>query len=267
MWALVGRPPPAAWGWSATAAVGPLPARMRLEVQRPELVQAQDHIGVAGLAVLGGPAPLLEPTHDHHAATLGQRLGGMLGLVAPDDDGEERRLLVPATRHGHPEHGPGDAALGVADLGLVGEVAGEADAGLGHGVPLPGAWPGGLPCPWTRGTVDTVACQLGHQGQATEPTKSAMHQARRPWVGSGAGLVGGALAAGGRACQHRPARSLHPGRGGRSRLPPREPLAARPRLSRLGSRPPLVVASALAGLAAGTTPQRDCGAARRCGRR
>jgi hypothetical protein len=30
-------------------------------------------------------------------------------------------------------------------------------------------------------------------------------------LGSGAGLVGGALAAGGRACQHRPARSLHYG--------------------------------------------------------
>ena len=30
-------------------------------------------------------------------------------------------------------------------------------------------------------------------------------------VGSGAGLVGGALAAGGRACQHCPAKSLHPG--------------------------------------------------------
>src|SRR5206468_453706 len=30
--------------------------------------------------------------------------------------------------------------------------------------------------------------------------------------------------AGGRACQHRPARSLHPGRGGRTRLPPRGPL-------------------------------------------
>src|SRR5918992_3400455 len=34
-----------------------------------------------------------------------------------------------------------------------------------------------------------------------------------------------ALVAGGRACQHRPARSLHPGRGGRTRLPARGPLA------------------------------------------
>jgi hypothetical protein len=41
----------------------------------------------------------------------------MLGLVAPHDHGEERRLLLPPTRHRHPEHGPGDAALGVADLG------------------------------------------------------------------------------------------------------------------------------------------------------
>jgi hypothetical protein len=31
-------------------------------------------------------------------------------------------------------------------------------ARLGRGVPLPIAWPGGLPCPWTEGTVDTVAC-------------------------------------------------------------------------------------------------------------
>jgi hypothetical protein len=47
------------------------------------------------------------------------------------------------------------------------------------------------------------------RGQAVEPTKSA-DWIRLPAVaGSGAGLVGGALAAGGRACLHRPARSLH----------------------------------------------------------
>ena len=39
------------------------------------------------------------------------------------------------------------------------------------------------------------------------------HRSRLPsGLGSGAGLVGGGLAAGGRACQHRPVRSLHPGR-------------------------------------------------------
>src|SRR5262245_65505189 len=31
----------------------------------------------------------------------------MLGLVPPHDHGEQRRLLLPPTRHRHPEHGPG----------------------------------------------------------------------------------------------------------------------------------------------------------------
>src|SRR5215211_7406549 len=78
----------------------------------------------------------------------------------------ERRLLLPPTAH-HPKHGPGDAALGVPELGVVGEVTGEADAGLGHGAPLPVAWPGGLPRPWTGGTVDTeVTGTAEHRGQA-----------------------------------------------------------------------------------------------------
>src|SRR5918992_2962846 len=88
----------------------------------------------------------------------------MLGLVAPDDHGEERRLLLPPPRHRDPEHGPGDPVLGVADLGVVGEVAGEAHARVGHDVPLPDAWPGGLPCPWNRGTVDTAACREATRG-------------------------------------------------------------------------------------------------------
>src|SRR5918992_5751028 len=74
----------------------------------------------------------------------------MLGLVPPDDHGEERRLLLPAARHRHPEHRSGDPTLGVPQLGVVGEVAGEADACLGHGASLLDTWPGGLPCPWTR---------------------------------------------------------------------------------------------------------------------
>src|SRR4029453_2172494 len=56
----------------------------------------------------------------------------------PDDHGEERRLLLPPPRDGHPEHGPGDPALGVPQLGVVGEVAGEADARLGQGASLLG---------------------------------------------------------------------------------------------------------------------------------
>jgi hypothetical protein len=68
--------------------------------------------------------------HDHDPAAPRQRLGRVLGLVAPRDHGEERRLLLPPTRHRHPEHRSGDATFGGADLGLVGEVAGEA-----HGCP------------------------------------------------------------------------------------------------------------------------------------
>jgi hypothetical protein len=49
----------------------------------------------------------------------------MLGFLPLHDHGEERRLLLPPTRDGHSEHGPGDAAVGVTQLGLVGEVAGE----------------------------------------------------------------------------------------------------------------------------------------------
>jgi len=153
-----------------------------------------------------------------------QGLAGVLSLVAPDDHGEERRLLLPPTADGHPEHGSGDATLGVADLGVVGEVAGEAHGWLGHGVPLSVVWPGGLLCPWNRGRRTPWHAERapGASGGANEVGNGS----RLPsGLGSGAGLVGGALVAGGRACQHRPARSLHPGRGGRTRLPPRGPLA------------------------------------------
>jgi hypothetical protein len=97
----------------------------------------------------------------------------MLGLVAPHDDGEERRLLLPPPGDGDPEHGPDDAALGVADLGLVGEVAGEADARLGHGAALLGL-SGRAVCP-ALGTGDggRRGMQREPQGQAAEPTKSA----------------------------------------------------------------------------------------------
>ena len=82
-------------------------------------------------------------------------------------------------------------------------------------LPISVTWPGGLPCPWTRGTVDTAACQETAGG--SDGANEVGHgQDCRPMAGEGAGLVGGVLAAGVGACQHRPARSLHPGRGGRT---------------------------------------------------
>jgi hypothetical protein len=130
----------------------------------PQLV-GQDLDHRSGAAVLGGPAPLLEPAQDHDPAALRQGLAGVLGLVAPDDHGEERRLLLPPTRHCHPEHGPSDATLGVADLGVIGEVAAKLTPAWVMVLPLPVAWPGGLPCPWNRGTVDTVACRESARGK------------------------------------------------------------------------------------------------------
>src|SRR5215217_1325981 len=153
----------------------------------------------------------------------------MLGLVPPHDHGEERRLLLPPTRHGHPEHDPGDPTLGVADLGVIGQVAGKADGGLGHGVPPPVAWPGSLPCPWTRGrwTPRHAARPAGASGGANEvgPTESTAGR----WSAQEPSWLVGRLRLGVGYANYRPARSLHPGRGGRTRLRPRELLAARPR--------------------------------------
>ena len=36
---------------------------------------------------------------------------------------------------------------------------------LPHACPFSVAWPGGLPCPWNRGTVDTVACSKAAGGK------------------------------------------------------------------------------------------------------
>ena len=55
----------------------------------------------------------------------------------------------------------------------------------------PVAWPGGLPCPWTRGTVDTVACCKAARGkrlsQRTRP--DWIRTAERARLGHGASLL------------------------------------------------------------------------------
>ena len=79
----------------------------------------QHLLGGSGAAILVGPAPLLEPTHDHDTAAPAQRLDGMLGLVAPHDHGVERRLLLRRPDAATQSTAPGAPALGlgVADLG------------------------------------------------------------------------------------------------------------------------------------------------------
>jgi hypothetical protein len=76
--------------------------------------------------------------------------------------------------------------------------------------PLSVAWPGGLPCPWNRGTVDAVACREATRGkrwsQRSRPCLNSPTRGRlRCRVGwwRACGWVGHAKC--------RPARSLHPG--------------------------------------------------------
>src|SRR5215216_5045863 len=80
--------------------------------------------------------------------------------------------------------------------------------------------------PLEPGPVDTLACR-----ESTRANDGANKSARLDQPSADGGLghrLGWWGACGwGRACQHRPARSLHPGRGGRTRLPPRELLPAR----------------------------------------
>jgi hypothetical protein len=54
----IGRSPPTTRRWAATGLAGPLPARVRLEVEGAELVHADDHLGIAGLDIVG---PSLSP--------------------------------------------------------------------------------------------------------------------------------------------------------------------------------------------------------------
>src|SRR5215218_1620193 len=95
----------------------------------PDLVGLE--LGHRPLLPLGGlPAALPQPAGDHDPVALAQGLGQVLGLPAPHVDLEERgvavaplAVLLDTLGHGHPEVGDGDAVVGEADLGVVGQVA------------------------------------------------------------------------------------------------------------------------------------------------
>src|SRR5215216_7149695 len=98
----------------------------------------------------------------------------MLGLVTPHDHREERRLLLPPPRYRNSEHGPGETAFGVPQLGVVGEVAGEAHTRLGHDPALLACLAGRSALPLDPGDGGHRGMPRELQGQAVEPTKSAM---------------------------------------------------------------------------------------------
>jgi hypothetical protein len=97
--------------------------------------------------------------------------------------------------------------------------------------------PGRAVCPALEpgGTVEPVACREAARGkrwrQRTRPCRKVAGRGR---LRCRVGWRRLPLAVG--HARNRPARSLHPGRGGGTKVPPRELLAARPRLSRSGSR-------------------------------
>jgi hypothetical protein len=64
----VGRAPPAARPWPAAGAGRPLPAGVGLQVQRAELVDADDHLRVAGLNLAGA---VHQPVQVQDAVLLG----------------------------------------------------------------------------------------------------------------------------------------------------------------------------------------------------
>src|SRR5262245_50942217 len=51
-----------------------------------------DHVPL--LAVLGLPVPGLKPSLDHHRAAFVEVFAARLGLLPPNDDGEETRLVA-----------------------------------------------------------------------------------------------------------------------------------------------------------------------------
>src|SRR5829696_655281 len=88
-------------------------------------------LGDRPLVTLGGlPAPLAQSTGDHDPVALGEGVGQVLGLAAPDIDLEEAGVavaplivLLDALGHGDPHVGDGDAGVGEAELGVLDQVA------------------------------------------------------------------------------------------------------------------------------------------------
>jgi len=102
---------------------------------------------------------------------------------------------------------------------------------LPHVCPFLNAWPVGLPCAWTRGTVATVACRKSTRGKRYSQRSRPSGQARRPWRARVPGWWGACGWGSGMPSTVRPDPSTL-GVVGERGSPPRELLAARPRQRR-----------------------------------
>ena len=216
--------PPNRWSSRLLALAPRRPGRDRRRPPQawPQLLGHDLHQG-PGAAVLVGPGPLLESTTTNTRLPLARDCAGMLGLVAPHDHGEERRLLLP-----RPDTATRNIARAIPASVLAaarGRRSGcqRSSRSARSWSALSVAWPGGLPCPW-NGDGGHRGMPRDHQGQAmsqrSRPRRSTAERARlRCRLGwrSACGWGSGMPAPSGR--------SLHPGRGGRTRLPPRGPLA------------------------------------------
>src|SRR3954463_4758881 len=140
---------------------------------RADLVDLELDDG-ALLAFLRVEGALLEPAADDDARTAGQRLGDVLGRLAPDVAAEEQRLAVlpllrltvegPRCRR-HGEVGDGSARRREAQFRIGGQVADDGDDGFtGH-------------CQWTSGRISL--------GRST-------HSFRLSWRSSSATAAGSA---------------------------------------------------------------------------
>jgi hypothetical protein len=97
--------------------------------------------------------------------------------------------------------GPGPTSRAVYDVALASVV-----------------WPGGLPCPWTRGTVDAVACRETTGGKQWSLRSRPDWTKRRPWPAQVPGWSVGRLRLG---VEHASTVRPDPSTlgGGRTRLP------------------------------------------------
>ncbi len=141
-----------------------------------------------------------------------------LPLMASRGPGRRAGSCVASARPLRLRRGGGSDGAGSEGFSPLGCRAPASPARTAACLPLSVAWPGGLPAlgptgrwtPWHAPRPPGASDRVNEVGYGLGLPSG---------LGSGAGLVGGVLAAGGRACHYRPARSLHPGRDGRTRLP------------------------------------------------